>query len=267
MQTNASPQIDHDEIDSRRSMKCAISVNNGPIIGSPIVLFPGYAIKLAIDGGRSGEPSIGLRIRVAKGSKHIQIYELQNQDIDWTSVGWYPGTQVNGQYMLEDFHAGATIIHEINPDVFKHCSAGQLQNLMCIKISSRSSVIGPFQETAWQGLERNVQAVLRAVLATKEHYWLTIWFLADPSITILEQKCTTYFRDAFVRRQPYANVTVGASALPLPRWQMEYLHNGISIAWKAFEEKQGFHWRAFERKNKEDMKIFPLENEGRTESL
>ena len=88
METHKPLQIDREEIVNFRPVKCAIRVNEGPIVGSPVATLPGYGIKLAIDGGRYGELSVGLRIRVAKGRKDSHLHHLQDQDIDWTTIEW-----------------------------------------------------------------------------------------------------------------------------------------------------------------------------------
>ena len=261
MEVDEPLQIDCDEIDKRRSVKCAIRVNNGPIIGSPIAPLPGYGIKFAINSGRNSEPSIGIRIRVAKRRKDAYLDQLQDQEIDWTTVGWYPGTKIDGQYMLADFDASAVIDSQTNkqishPDILKHCPAEKLPRLMCVRIRSQSSITGPFQEAAWRGLEHKVTATLQSVFVEKDPFLLTVWFLADPSVALLERNCISHFREAFIKRRPEANLKVGATVLPLPRWQMEYRQNGISMAWKTFEEKKKGQWKTFELKMKREWKAF-----------
>ena len=74
---------------------CAIQIGRCPVIGSPVGPSDGVSVKIDIDPGRFGKPSLELSFKVVTPSGESQV--------DHTfSVGWEPGVKIGGQWMMEN---------------------------------------------------------------------------------------------------------------------------------------------------------------------
>lgn len=74
---------------------CAISVEKGPIIGNPFKNPEGYDIKVSLDPGRYGQPSIRLDFRFSKDGTDSREKDRYNN----FNLQWEPGVKIGVEWM------------------------------------------------------------------------------------------------------------------------------------------------------------------------
>ena len=173
---------------------CAVEIGGTEMMGDPFSKTPGWDVTLTIDPGRTGQPSMGLNFRFAKDGTDSR----GNDGYNTFAVGWEPGVQVGGKWMMEDLHVelAKSPSHEIMkaitypPAVQTLCKKQKDEDrLYCMTFRSNVHKSSPM-ETGWatnlkgndwiapyHGLERMYAA------DQDPSYDVTVWFMA-PTVHI-----------------------------------------------------------------------------------
>lgn len=80
---------------------------DGKVMGDPFRSTPGWAVKVDLDAGAHGQPSIGLDFEFSKADARSEKARDQNT----FAVGWEPGVKIGGKWMMEDLQ----ILEATNP--------------------------------------------------------------------------------------------------------------------------------------------------------
>ncbi|KAL9073058.1 MAG: hypothetical protein Q9161_003112 [Pseudevernia consocians] len=90
---------------------CAVEIGDTKIMGDPFSKTPGWDVRLTLDPGRTGQPSMGLNSKFAKDGTDSK----RKDDYDTFAVRWETGVQIGGKWMMENLHVelAKTPSHEI----------------------------------------------------------------------------------------------------------------------------------------------------------
>ena len=88
-----------DQLSNPISLPCAVMINkDGRVMGNPFGSMPGWAVKVDLDAGAHGQPSIGLDFEISKAGARSR----KAKDRNTFAVGWEPGVAIGGKWMIED---------------------------------------------------------------------------------------------------------------------------------------------------------------------
>ena len=88
-----------DQLSKPIRLPCAVMINkDGRVMGNPFGSIPGWAVKVDLDAGAHGQPSIGLDFEFSKAGARSRKAKDQNT----FAVGWEPGVKIGGKWMIED---------------------------------------------------------------------------------------------------------------------------------------------------------------------
>ena len=73
-------------------------VDRNGIMGNPFAHTPGWDLMVSLDPGTLGQPSLGFSFRFSKDGSDSRNQE----DYNTFAVGWEPGVEIGGQWMMED---------------------------------------------------------------------------------------------------------------------------------------------------------------------
>ena len=96
----------------RQKLRCAVSIDDCPIIGNQFSPTLEWDVKVDLDPGVQGRPSLGLDFKFSKDGTYKNFKDHYNT----FAVGWEPGVKIGGQWMMDQLH---------------HCKAayGKLSNI------------------------------------------------------------------------------------------------------------------------------------------
>ena len=72
-------------------------LSESAIMGNPFAKTAGWDVKLSLDPGVTGQPSVGLKFRFAKDGTDAKSPDHYNT----FAVGWKPGVRVGDQWMMD----------------------------------------------------------------------------------------------------------------------------------------------------------------------
>ena len=81
-----------------KPLRCAVQIDDNLIIGNPFEsTSQGYDIKVALDPGRYGQPSVGLNWIIKKADADIEGKDTNHS----FALGWEAGVKIGGQWMMD----------------------------------------------------------------------------------------------------------------------------------------------------------------------
>ena len=187
---------------------CAARIG-GPgdeIMGDPITRPPGWDLKVSIDPGKLGLPSIGLNFKFAKDG--IDSKRDPNHYNSF-AVGWEPGVKIGSEWMMENMIVErAANPSDPNmkdftfpPEIQKLCkNQDQIDSLFCMVFKSNVHKTSAMDVDWAKSLGKDNAApfnnLRRMYSATDPSYMVTLWFTSP-----------TYSIDGFLNGclQPLAN--------------------------------------------------------------
>ena len=88
-----------DQLSKHIRLPCAVMINkDGKVMGNPFRSMPGWVVKVDLDAGAYGQPSIGLDFEISKAGASSG----ETKDRKTFAVGWEPGVAIGGKWMMED---------------------------------------------------------------------------------------------------------------------------------------------------------------------
>ena len=227
----AKPKVDFESmIENIRLLPCAIRVNREKtVIGNPTRLgsSPGLSIRLRLDAGKLATPSIGLDFRISKSGKD----SANPDDYHTFSVGWEPGVEIEGKFMMEDLKFHAAVDEVIQPlgfpeEIRKLVYTDQEKSkLVCATFTSnahKATVYDPM----WPAFlpaptHENVLRHLDDLTEESGSYQVTIWFMVPTmSIDYFRQGCLSHLEYAVQEHLRPHHIYRDEHGEPLINYQM-----------------------------------------------
>ena len=179
----------------RNRLNCIISVNDLTPFGSLEDTTKRWMIRMFMDPGRHGSPTITLSFSYDGGKEQ------------WRST-WDVDSYVQGEWAMDELTF--TRISGRDPLQFSHydyrammtCGASKA-SLMSIKFRSwaRSLSILPIQKQSIQ-FPKSSRPSMKAIFCPEESYTLTIWFVAPGDVVNFQQNCLGVYTRALAARRP-----------------------------------------------------------------
>lgn len=188
-------------------IRCAFQVGTSAVVGNPYAATKGYAVQVAVDGGRFGQPSIRLYFKLNKGDNKQKDLFNKDEEIDTFTVTWYPGVKIQGRDMLDDYESAHVASKQDEQAIWTNRfiqNAGRdrdTNKLACIRFLAASHVATEQPANLYQGLDNRTREGLGALLDGQEDYVVAIWFLVPSNYEKFEASCLSHFENAFKSRQ------------------------------------------------------------------
>lgn len=100
-------------LDKAIRLECAVMINDNEVMGNPFGYPSGWVLKVNLDPGVEGQPSIGLDFEFPVAS----VNASEVPDHKTFSVGWEPGVKVGGEWMMRDLRIWKAT-RPSNPELF-----------------------------------------------------------------------------------------------------------------------------------------------------
>ena len=180
-------------LDKPIRLECAVVINDNEVMGNPFGYPSGWVLKVHLDPGVQGKPSIGFDFEFPKAS--VSSSEANGENT--FSVGWEPGVKVGGEWMMQDLHIWKATrpsnpelfdmtfplaIHKLLEDAKGKERAFLLSNLVCASFRSNVHKSSPMQ-TKWAlALNGDAGQIPYANLQSMyngeaKSYKVTMWFV------------------------------------------------------------------------------------------
>ncbi len=176
----------------------------------------GYSVKTLLDGGKYGEPSIVLQIRINTTGKDLEKEDSYDK---FCTLSWEPGVKVNGQWMMDNVEwtwikdpaAADPMVQEMMfPAEVKAGLKSKYQQENLIALTFQSNVV---QSTGWDprwadhlptNAADRVKFNMTELLRTKDNcVRVTIFFVPrGVGESAIGQHVLDYLRDATEQRFP-----------------------------------------------------------------
>ena len=193
-----------------KNPRCALQTNDGPVIGSPYELQPGWKVHLALRVGL--KPYIALRFKFNKAGEHETPF-LPTNEMHQFAIAWYPGVRFGSKWMMESFVTTRVTdqigIHSIAPPEFLGVATEsdkvKLDKLIYLSFDSNDFVTfmgeerTAYPQQCWEGLDQKVVDVVNSIFR-QTSFSLGIWFVA-PSANYADARLS-YFKDFYNLRYP-----------------------------------------------------------------
>ena len=164
-----------------KSFRCGMYLN-GAQVGHPYKPVLEFQSNLRFDCGRFGQPCLYLSIRVNKDT----TLPFDAEDCNIFTVWWYPGVQVNGQYMIDNWKASPLSDYGISnfPEAFRDGSQEDIMRTVVIDFRSKSHIVQTSHFELSAGLDRGIYECFRSLLEGTGAYQLVVWFKIGPKDTL-----------------------------------------------------------------------------------
>lgn len=236
-----------DQLSKPIRLPCAVMINkDGGIMGNPFGSMPGWAVKVDLDAGAHGQPSIGLDFELSRAG----VRPKKAKDQNTFAVGWEPGVAIGGQWMMEDLH----MFKATNPpdprrleDTFPPAIRGLLteakgnqimlaSNLICATFISNVHKSSPMKIDWALALKSDESRIPYANLQSMyqsegKSYQVTLWFV-NRKVTLarFHTDCLDPLVDAVTDHTPPFHEYLDENNEPMPDFNLEEIHpvgNGI----------------------------------------
>ena len=227
-------------LNPRKKPKCVFRIDNGPIIGNPFAHPDRCAVSLNIDGGRFGQPSLGLEIKITRLDPHGK--PIPNAATVTEDVKWYPGVKMFDQYMMEHLKYADVTQLRGNAKVWPQEILAKLPkghhepNLLCVAFQSNSHATHVSTLNTWDGINEKTRNGLSQLFSTSGSYQITIWFVGKGLPRGLEfvPNCFGFFVRAYQQRLPPLHQYMAADGKPNLSLDMDPIlefRNGMYCNW------------------------------------
>lgn len=189
--------IEFRRIQSPRSkMDCLIQVNLSEGAGSLTHRSDGHGVKVFLDGGGSGSPTIGLQFKYP-GSEGKVV----------ARVNWQLDYRLLDRWIVQDFEyvlvKNAPEDKAVNyKKALSQCGEDDaMQRLMCITLRLVPHAAGFCSSTSLLDTPQATKTCLNAIFRGKKDFTLRIWFLVPVLHFDLDKDCLSVMQYLFNRRQ------------------------------------------------------------------
>ncbi len=183
-------------------VRCALVIEYLDIIGNPFSFTPGWEVRVALEPGTLGQPSIGLDFQFGKDGN----WSSKPKDLNSFTVGWEPGVKIADQWMMEDlkifqaYNPGNPAMRNFTfPDQIRQMNEGQSRKdhvgksrdqLICMTFKSNVHKTSPMRPEWALELKDGAgvapyNSLMRMYGAEDPTYQVTLWFY-DRNRTIQE---------------------------------------------------------------------------------
>ena len=174
-----------------------IGVNDLNPFGTSAAITEGWMVKMFIDPGRFGSPSIVLGLS-KDGEKHL------------CRSTWDVDAYIQGEWAINDInfnrlHGQDSLpLDKSNYRALMACAAEERPLLLLMKFRLWKRVIGFDHLSRKESAEMptNLRRSMRAIFNPEDSYTLTIWFKAPYDVVLFQRNCLGLFTRALVARKP-----------------------------------------------------------------
>lgn len=135
-----------------------------------------------IDGGRFGQPSVSLKIRLHKGDKKVPLPSNEDE-LDEFTLTWNPGVKIQGNWMMEEY--GFKVSDKSQKAVvlkkFK-LEENSIDRFMAIHFKSMVHMANASEIESTEGLDKDIAKALRELFTNTGTYQIGIMFLNTSQI-------------------------------------------------------------------------------------
>ena len=154
---------------------CIIRINAGEPFGSLYPVVNSLENVLFIDPGRFGPPTVSISFLNSRGR-------------DVARINWDMESNLRGEWVMKDIEHGYAPTHGpdlrmSDPTVLAKFQLQDARNLLCMRFTSRSQILGFKEKGAFDDQSHSIQHSLRTMFRRQESYTLEIWFIAPYDAT------------------------------------------------------------------------------------
>ena len=228
-----------DHLAKSQKFRCTVKIDRNEIMGNPFKSTKGYDVKVALDAGKSAQPSIGLNFKFAKDG-----INSDNGDYSF-AVGWEPGGEIEGKWMIDDIEivSAASLedqrilpstfppaIRELLDEVSESHRAMMASRLVCATFRSnvhKSSHVQPewalaLPEDAADAPYANLE---RMFDAEEAGYQVTMWFMnRDVLLDVFYSSCLRPLADAVAEHTPPFHQCLYENDAPFMDYRLPTIH-------------------------------------------
>ena len=184
------------------------------IMGDPFANPTGWSVRINLDPGKIGQPSLGLDFRFAKDGTDSSDAEHYNS----FAVGWEPGVRIEDKFQMESFHAEHAThptYSELLPFTFpaalrKLCKRQEDEDrLFCVTFKSNAHKSSPMNVEWAKALKHGAGDIpynnLKRMYSAKDRsYSVSAWFMIPPLLTLtrIYSECIQPFTKAVKEHTP-----------------------------------------------------------------
>lgn len=187
---------------------CMIEMRGFDPVGYAFGRNDDWCMKLDLNAGRYGQPSLGLNFQFdahAKVNKRTVTVRAEPRSFQ---VDWYPGITMNAKPMMKNFKAGPIVdasdkVKQYIPEKWRTTADSRMMYI-AFDSTGYSLTNGSHYQTGWSHLEQKDRKFLSSLFLPKVNIptkRLTIWFMPPNKDTFIE-KCLPFFTQAFTLRTP-----------------------------------------------------------------
>ena len=191
---------------------CAVRIDDGKIMGNPFKHPMGWNVKINLEPGKFGQPSIGLNFKFSKDGIDSKLEDHCNT----FALDWEPGVKINGKWMVEDFEVveamnpvGADVADTCPAEIKKLCDQNPkvAKRLVCAVFQSNVHKSSPVDVDWPLALKGDGGAIphanLKRMYEGPPSYVVTVWFvLSGVSFERWTQSCFEPLRIAVQDHTP-----------------------------------------------------------------
>lgn len=184
------------------------------IMGNPFANPDGWNVKINLDPGKTGQPSLGLDFKFSKDGTDSNNAEHYNS----FAVGWEPGVRIEDKFQMENFHAERATqptSHELLPFTFpaalqKLCKRQEdADRLVCVTFRSNAHKSSPMNVEWAKALKNGTGDIpynnlKRMYSAEDPSHYVSLWFMTLYHIPLprLYARCIQPFTNAVKEHTP-----------------------------------------------------------------
>lgn len=178
------------------------------IMGNPFANPKGWSVRISLDPGKLGQPSLGLDFKFSKDG----IDSSNREHYISFAVGWEPGVRIEDKFQMENFHAEIAT-NPSHPDLLPFTFPAAIQKLckrqedaerlICVTFKSNAHKSSPMNVEWAKALEDGAGDIpynnlKRMYSAEDPSYNVTAWFMIPPSLTLtrIHAECIQPFTEA-----------------------------------------------------------------------
>ena len=203
----------------KHRIRCAVQIDDCPIMGNPFSSTPGWDLKVDLDPGRRAQPSVGLDFRFSKDGSDSN----SKDDYNTFGLGWKPGVKIGGEWMMDHFlyrqaNSGPNLLHVTWPSALQElCKKPQDADRVCCIMFRSLAHKSTQMSLDWAKQPRGGDweapyANLERMYAPEQQpsYIVRVWFL-NPVATLdrLSEGCLAPLEAAVNHQTPLSHQYLG----------------------------------------------------------
>ena len=178
-------------------LNCMIGVNDENPFGTFTTITEGWMIKLSIDVGYLGSPSIALHF-------------IKNKGKDICRSSWNVDSYVRQKWAIDNmtfsrlYDQDPLSLDKSDDLALMACATEKRPRLSSMKFRSWNRVIGfnTLTRKEQKQMPKNLRRLIKAIFKPDDSYTLTIWFQAPYDVVSFQRNCLELFTRALAARRP-----------------------------------------------------------------